>query len=187
MSGIDLSSTNFKSVKTGSTKGFILGYAFNKRWSIESGLLWDTKRVYDNGTNFNPPGYTPSSSFTIMNVNGKSRLYEIPLNLKYNIIRGGHNFFATTGLSSYIMRTENYDYEYMQNGQPIGHNYLRYKNETRNWFSVANFSLGYTHRFGALGGLRVEPYLKLPLRNIGVGKMPIMSTGLNIGFTKQIR
>jgi len=60
-------------------------------------------------------------------------------------------------------------------------------NETKNWFSVANFNIGYTHKLGDIGSMRVEPYLRLPIKNIGVGNMPITSTGLNIGFTKTLR
>ena len=85
------------------------------------------------------------------------------------------------------MRTENYDYEYTQTNQPGGHNYLSYTKETKNWFSVANFSIGYTHKLGGNGSIRVEPYLKLPLANLGTANMPIMSSGLNIGFTKPLR
>ena len=187
ISGVDLSSIHFRSVKIGASKGFIIGYALNKKWSIESGLFWDIKRVYDNGSFFNPPGYTPSSGITITAVNGKSRLYELPVNMKYTIISGKNNLFATTGLSSYLMRSENYDYEYTLNNQPGGHNYLNYKNETKNWFSIVNFSLGYTHKLGTDGSFRIEPYLKLPIKDLGVGNMPIMSTGLNIGFTKKLR
>jgi hypothetical protein len=187
VTGIDLSSIHFKSVKSGATKGLIIGYAFNKKWSLESGLLWDKKRVYDNGSYFNPPGYTPTNGITIVAVNGKSRLYEWPVNMKYTIIPGNHSLFATAGLSSYFMRSENYDYEYVQNNQPGGHNFLSYKNETKNWFSVVNFSIGYTHKLGDFGSIRAEPYLKLPIKNLGVGNMPIMSTGLNIGFTKTLR
>ena len=182
-----MSSIRFQSAKTGTTMGLIIGYAFNKKWSLESGLLWDTKRVYDDGSYFNPPGYTPTNGITITAVNGRSRLYELPVNLKYTIISGRHRLFATSGLSSYLMRSENYDYEYTQNNQPGGHNYLTYKNKTRNWFSVVNFSVGYTRKLGGNGSIRVEPYLKLPITNLGVGNMPIMSTGLNIGFTKPLR
>ena len=186
-SGVDVSSIHFRSVRQGSTKGLIIGYAFNQKWSIESGLLWDTKRVYDNGTYFNPPGYIPTNGIKITDVNGKSRLHEWPINIKYTVIAGKQSLFASAGLSSYIMRVENYDYLYTQNNQPGGHNYLSYTNETKNWFSVANFSLGYTHRLGDIGNIRIEPYLKLPIKNIGVGKMPIMSYGLNIGFTKTLK
>lgn len=187
MFGVDMSSIHFQSAQAGGTMGFIIGYSFNEKWSIESGMLWDTKRVYDDGTYFNPPGYTPTNGITITAVNGKSRLYELPVNMKYTIISGKHNLFATTGISSYLMRTENYDYKYTQNNQPGGHNYLSYTKETKNWFSVANFSIGYTHKLGTMGSIRVEPYLKVPLTNLGTANMPIMSTGLNIGFTKPLR
>jgi len=187
MFGVDMSSVHFQSAKSGATTGFIIGHAFNQKWSIESGLLWDTKRVYDDGSYFNPPGYTPTNGVTIIAVNGKSRLYELPVNMKYTIISGKHNLFATTGISSYLMRTENYDYEYTQTNQPGGHNYLSYTKETKNWFSVANFSIGYTHKLGGNGSIRVEPYLKVPLTNLGTANMPIMSTGLSIGFTKPLR
>ena len=187
ISGVDMSSVHFQTAKPGATMGLIIGYSFNEKWSMESGLLWDTKRVYDNGSYFNPPGYTPTNGITITAVNGKSRLYELPVNMKYTIISGKHNLFATAGLSSYFMRLENYDYEYTQSGQSGGHNYLSYTNETKDWFSVANFGIGYTHKLGDNGSIRVEPYLKLPLTNLGTANMPIMSTGLNIGFTKPLR
>jgi len=184
--GADLSSVHFNAMKTGATKGLLVGYALNEKWSIESGVFWDKKRVYDDGSNFNPPGYTPTSSTRIVAVNGTNRLYEWPVNIKYVIIPEKHSLFVTAGLSSYFMKRENYDYEYIQNNQPGGHNYLSYENETKDWFSVANFSVGYAHRLGATGSIRIEPYLKLPIKNLGVGNMPIMSTGLNIGFTKQL-
>jgi len=186
VSGVDLSSIHFQSTKSGMTKGLILGYAFNNKWSVETGLLWDNKKFYDDGTYFSPAGYTPTPGVTIVAVNGKSRLHELPLNLKYNIIPKKHTLFATAGLSSYFMRSENYDYEYVQNNQPGGHNYLSYKNETKNWFSVANVSVGYSHKLGSIGTIRIEPYLKVPIKHLGVGNMPITSTGLNIGFTKQL-
>lgn len=187
ISGVDLSSIGFRSARAGSTKGFIVGYALNNKWSIESGLLWDTKRVYDDGNSFNPSGYTPLSGVTITAVNGRSRLYEWPVSIKYTIATGKNKLFATTGLSSYFMKSENYDYEYTQNGQPGGHNYLSYTNGSKNWFSVANLSVGYARKIGNTVSFRAEPYIKLPLKNLGVGNMPIISTGLNIGITKTIK
>lgn len=183
VSGMDLSSVHFQSARTGASQGLILGYAFNSRWSLESGVLWDKKRFYDDGTYFNPPGYTPSSSVQIVAVNGTNRIYEWPLNIRYTIIPAKHSLFVAAGLSSYFMKSEHYDYEYVQNNQPGGHNYINYTNATKNWFSVLNFSLGYSHKLGSVGSLRIEPYFKLPIKSLGVANMPVMSTGLNIGFT----
>jgi hypothetical protein len=47
--------------------------------------------------------------------------------------------------------------------------------------------IGYAHKFGNMGSFRVEPYLRVPLKDLGTANMPIMSTGLNIGFTKSLR
>jgi len=184
--GMDLSSVQFQSVGTGASQGLILGYAFNSRWSIESGLYWDKKRFYDDGSNFNPPGYTPSSAVQIVSVNGTNRNYEWPLNVRYTIIPRKNSLFATAGLSSYFMKSEHFEYEYVQNSQPGGHNYINYNNATQNWFSVANLSLGYSHKLGSVGSVRVEPYLKIPIKNLGTANMPIMSTGINIGFTRSL-
>ena len=186
VAGMDLSSVQFQSVKTGASQGLILGYAFNNRWSVESGVLWDKKRFYDDGSNFNPPGYTPSSTVQIVSVNGTNRMYEWPLNVRYTIIPRKHSLFATAGVSSYFMKTEHFDYEYVQSNQPGGHNYMTYNNATKNWFSVVNLSLGYSHKLGSVGSLRIEPYFKIPIGNLGTANMPIMSTGLNIGFTRSL-
>jgi hypothetical protein len=184
VAGMDLSSVRFQSVGAGASQGLILGYAFNNRWSVESGVLWDKKRYYDDGSNFNPPGYTPTPSVQIISVNGTNKNYEWPINVRYTIIPRKNSLFATAGLSSYFMKSEHFEYEYVQNSQPGGHNYITYTNATKNWFSVVNFSLGYSHKLGSVGSLRIEPYFKVPIKNLGTANMPIMSTGLNIGFTR---
>jgi len=186
VTGMDLSSIQFQSVRTGATQGLIVGYAFNSRWSVETGVLWDKKRYYDDGSNFNPPGYTPSSAVQIVSVDGTNRNYEWPINVRYTIMPRKNTLFATAGLSSYFMKSEHFEYEYVQNNQPGGHNYITYNNATKNWFSVMNLSLGYSHKLGSVGSLRVEPYFKIPIKNLGTANMPIMSTGLNIGFTRSL-
>jgi hypothetical protein len=186
IAGMDLSSVQFQSPGTGASQGLIVGYAFNSRWSVESGVLWDKKRYYDDGSYFSPPGYTPSPSVQIISVNGTNKNYEWPINVRYTIIPRTNSLFATAGLSSYFMKSEHFEYEYTQNSQPGGHNYITYSNGTKNWFSVANLSLGYAHKLGSVGSLRIEPYLKIPIKNLGTANMPIMSTGLNIGFTRSL-
>ena len=186
MAGMDLSSVQFQSLHVGASQGLIIGYAFSNRWSVESGMLWDKKRYYDDGSNFNPPGYTPSPSVQIISVNGTNKNYEWPINVRYTIIPRKNCLFATAGLSSYFMKSEHFEYEYVQNSQPGGHNYITYTNATKNWFSVVNLSLGYAHKLGSVGSLRIEPYFKIPIKNLGTANMPIMSTGLNIGFTRSL-
>lgn len=185
MAGLDLSSINFSGLKTGSTKGLIMGYAFSNRLSLESGLFWAQKRYSGDGQYFRPTGYTLPAGVTMLAVAGDVRLYEWPLNVRYTMIPGKHRLFLTTGLSSYFMKKESYEYEYEQNGQ-YGKNYATYTNESTNLFSVINFSIGYTHKLGSIGSLRIEPYWKLPLKDLGINNMPVMSAGINVGLTRKI-
>jgi hypothetical protein len=183
--GADLSSIHFKAMRTGANKGIVAGYAFTKRWSIESGIFWNDKNYFGDGSYFRPDGFTAPAGFKMDAVSGKNELYEWPINIKYTIIPKKHGLFVTAGISSYFMSSERYDYEYEQNGV-AGKSYSSFKNETKDWLSVANFSLGYRYKIANGASLRFEPYVKLPIKNIGVNNMPVVSTGLNIGFTKQL-
>ena len=185
VAGMDLSSVGFESMKPGVNKGVIAGYAFNERWSIETGLYWNKKRIFTTGEYFRPTNYTLPAGVTVLNVDAKNELYEWPVNVKFTVLPKKHSLFVTAGLSSYFIKSESYHYEYEYNGQ-YGKSYSSFKNESRNWFSVANFSLGYSHQLGSFGSVRIEPYLKLPLKDIGINNMPVFSTGLNVGFTKRI-
>jgi hypothetical protein len=183
--GMDLSSIHFNAPKTGTNKGLLFGYAVNERWSIETGMYWDQKRFYGAGTYFRPSNYTLPPGVTMLAVTGDSRLYEWPVNIRYSIIPNRNKLFVTAGLSSYFMRRENYEYEYEQNGQ-YGKNYASYTNQSNNMLAVVNMSLGYSYKLGSLGTVRMEPYVKIPLKDLGVNNMPVMSTGINIGFTRRI-
>jgi hypothetical protein len=85
------------------------------------------------------------------------------------------------------MNKEHYNYEakYMGGG-PSWPGQWTYKTPHDYWFSILNFSIGYEQKLGNVGNLRLEPYLRIPLSGMGTGKLPIMSTGLNIGFTRRI-
>jgi hypothetical protein len=183
MAGLDLSSVHFTSLKAGATKGVIMGYAFNKKWSVETGVFWDSKRYHANGEYFQPSGYILPAGINMLAVKGENKMYEWPVNIRYTIVPNKNRLFATAGLSSYFMKQENYEYEYEQNGQ-YSKSYASYSNQTKNMFSVINLSMGYTWSLGTIGDIRVEPYVKLPVKKLGFNNMPIMSTGINIGFTK---
>ena len=185
MAGVDLSSVKFNSFNSGSNKGIILGYSFNKQWSVEAGLYWNKKSFYGDSGTFTLKNYTTPPGVKITSASGNVGLYEIPLFVRYTILCNRHQLFATAGISSYLMKQEGYDYGYEYNGQS-GVHFFSPLDVSKNWFSVAGFSLGYNYKIGDIGSLRIEPYLKIPVKNIGYCNMSVMSTGINIGFTKQL-
>jgi hypothetical protein len=180
----DFSTVRFQSMKgIGTTFGVLLGYSFNDRWAVESGLSMDRKKYYTAGEYFKkemPPGYT------LLNVDGTCNMLEIPVNVRYNFSRGARmKWFATAGLSTYLMSKENYNYQYSTNWVTGDSNWSIHK-PSQYWFSIINLSAGFEQRVGKIGNLRFEPYVRIPLSGIGTGKLPIVSGGLNIGLVRDL-
>jgi Outer membrane protein beta-barrel domain len=159
--------------------GLILGYEFNDRLSLETGLLFNEKHYYCDGQDFNMdmPGMKLES------LEGKSTLLEIPVKLKYNIVRKRKwNVFSTAGISSYILANEKNNYALVVNG--TRQNMIsNYENVSRYLAAAIDLSLGYELKASQRLRLRLQPYLQIPLKGIGVGSIPVQSMGLHVGVT----
>jgi hypothetical protein len=187
LAGPDVSMVKFQSIKgAGYSLGLLFGYHFSQRWSLETGILWDQKKYYTNGEYFNTSKIVLLPGEQLKTMNGTCGMFEIPLSIKYDFVkRKNGNFFAAAGLSSYIMKNEAYNYTALYNGWSYNGS-QSYKNSSRNWFSVVQISAGYEKKLGKNFNLRIEPYLKIPLKGVGIGGLPITSGGLYIGITKSI-
>ncbi|HEX9504028.1 MAG TPA: hypothetical protein VF974_06995 [Patescibacteria group bacterium] len=182
----DLSMVKFQSVKgMGTTFGILLGYQFNRKWAIETGAYLDHKKYYTDGEYFK--GKAPSNpNWYLLNVDGSCNMWEIPINVRYNLSSGEKTkWFATAGLSTYLMTSEHYVSTYSYNGNTWPYPWDTTK-PSHYWFSVLNLSIGFDQKLGKIGNLRLEPYVRIPLSGMGSGSLPIMSAGLNIGITRRI-
>jgi len=184
----DISTVKMQSVKgVGTTFGLLLGYAFNSRWAVESGIYLDRKKYYTDGEYFEKTNVRlPSGS----SVNGTCNMWEIPLNIRYTFNPGAKTkWFATAGFSTYLMTSEKYSYAYQWTsggGTWNSDSLWNIKRPSQYPFSIVNLSAGFEQRLGRVGNLRVEPYVRIPLSGIGTGKLPIMSGGVNIGITRRL-
>lgn len=168
---------NQKIKQTGSTIGIIAGLQLTTHLAIETGAWRDKKNYFSAGDYFNTSRIPVPYNSKIITVDGSCIMIEIPLNVRYSFLqKKKREWFVLTGISSYLMKKENYTYLYGRNN--VQYNvYKSYTNSSSNWFSILNISAGYQHKFGkAL--FRVEPYLKMPLKGVGIGQLPISSTGL---------
>jgi hypothetical protein len=184
----DLSTVKFQSMKgVGTTYSLLLGYQFNKRWAVETGVSLDRKRYYTSGEYFDTKGvHLPTWGYTLKDVDGTCYMWEIPINVRYNFSQSEKTkWFATAGLSTYFMTREKYNYSGIYNGNPSDSSW-NIKKPSQYWFSIINLSVGYEHRLGGIGNLRIEPYLRVPLSGLGTGKLNILSTGINIGITRRL-
>ena len=182
----DLSTIKMQSVKgVGTTFGILLGYQFNRRWAVETGVYLDRKKYYSDAEYFNKKNTPGLNGVDLVSLTGVCNMVEIPVNLRYNISNGSRTkWFATTGLSTYLMSRENYTFSIDRNN-PWDETW-EYHKHYNNWFSIINLSLGFEQKLGKIGNLRIEPYARIPLSGIGTGSLPIMSAGLNIGITRRI-
>ncbi|MEP7236968.1 MAG: hypothetical protein ABI685_03850 [Ferruginibacter sp.] len=177
MSFVKLSNTG----KTTLTYGAGLSYAFAKRFTARAGF-YVSKKVYEAA----PDQYhTPGGNYpNLTSVNANCKVFEIPVSLAYSFgQRAKHNWFANVGLSSFIMKKEDYIYNYKtQAGQTYTY-YNTVNNKNKHYFSVLNLSGGYQYQFNKRLSLQAEPYLKVPLSGVGLGKIKLSSTGVLFTLT----
>ena len=172
--------------KTGFSAGIIGGYQFKKHLSVETGLLFAKKPYFSTGKYFSMAKISNSMpvGMEILSLEGNNYVLEIPMKIKFDFLhRYKSNFFLSAGITSYIMTNEKNNYLVLMNG--IQQSMVSsYKNKSRSMAATFDISAGYEHKIGKSNRIRIEPYLQIPLRGMGVGSMPMMSSGFRIGITK---
>ena len=171
--------------KTGFALGLAVGYRFNSTLSLESGLLVSKKFYWTRGDHFNMTEMEAAmpSGMEMIEVHGSSRIIEIPLHLRYDFSdKANHRFYASTGFSSYIMTKEDNQYHTMLNGTD-GKMTGSYSQDRRYFAASFDMSMGYEKDLGVKSHIRVEPFLQLPIRGIGIGQLPVRTAGLRLSLT----
>lgn len=178
MTGPDLSTVKFGPVyKTGYNFGIQVGYRFSNRWSVNTGVIYTKKFYKADSQDFHYKTNWPN--YKLRNVEGNCSMWEIPVNVRYDVsFNEKRRWFVSTGLSTYLMDKENYMLYYANNwnnyiaelpaNSDVNSNYL---------FSIVNLSAGMERSFGKRFSLQAEPYLKIPLKGLGMGSMRMTSYG----------
>ncbi len=185
----DISRIKGQEVKgTGYSAGIIAGYQLNAHWSVEVGLLWSRKKYFTDGKYFSKEGAQIPSTVDITWLNGGCNMFEFPLLARYDLSVKKNTFFATAGLISYMMKKEDYKYGAWAGPGPWYYEGERkYDRSGDHLFSNLQLSAGYKFSLSPKMNIRIEPYLKAPLKKIGIGKMPVTSAGLLFGITRDFR
>ncbi|WP_153801084.1 outer membrane beta-barrel protein [Foetidibacter luteolus] len=184
--GPDVSTVKAQRMSLGYGTGVMLGYRFAGRWAVETGLFWDYKKYHTEGKHVNTEKLDLPYHSMVINADGVCYMFEIPVNVNYYFgKKTGYNWFVSAGSSSYIMNKEDYSYLYERyNNQYSGSR--NYYTSSSDWFSMLNLSAGFEKQIGKSGKLRLQPYLRIPLRGVGIAQLPISSSGFYIGYTKKL-
>ena len=181
--GPDVSSIGFN--KTGRIAinfGAGLSYALSNKFTVRTGFYVAEKIYSADKYQYHVPSSGSYNEF-LYNINANCKVYEIPFTVSYNFSRAkNHQWFASAGLSSYLMKKESYDYFYKY---PNGNTYIKswsISNQNQYYFSVLDLSAGYEYSFSKRASLLAEPYLKMPLSGIGAGKVKLNSGGILFSF-----
>lgn len=168
--------------------GILVGYTFLKRFTLVSGVTKSLKKYEGSGSEYTPPeGYWQNRTNGIIpdQVAGKCGIIEVPVIVQYDLVqRRKSRIFLSTGVSSYFMRSENYQYTFNE-PNPGAANSWTAKKPTRYLFKIGHVSAGYDRTIGKGLSIGIEPFLKLPFEGIGWTDINLYSTGayFNVRYT----
>jgi hypothetical protein len=150
------------------------------RFTLRSGF-YTARKIYD----AYPDDYHAPSAFysyypNLQKVKADCKVYELPLAISYNFgKKSDHSWFASTGISTYFMKRETYDFYYKYTAtSPIVNKERTIYNSNEHWFSVVTVSGGYQKKINKTFSIAAEPYVKIPLTGIGFGKVKLNSAGI---------
>ena len=186
LAGIDASSVKFKyGDNAGFNAGLLLGYRFNKNWSVGTGLIYTRKNYTAAGSDFSPPKNYWTTAIKLDKVDGSCYMWEVPVyaTYRFNSKRKSSGWFVGMGLSSYFMTKENYTYHYKYNNGNPATRHWENNDPSNYWFSILGISGGWEKNMGRGLSLGVAPYAKIPIQGVGFGDMSLSSYGLNLILT----
>jgi hypothetical protein len=188
VAGGDISTIKYqKTSSVGYNLGFTLRYQFAESISVEAGALWARKNYYTAGEYLDTGFLKLPSHSTVKTAAGYCNMIEIPINIRYDFSASQkRTWFIAGGLSSYLMFQEDYDITYERYNMPYIKNY-GYSHSTKDWFAIMNLSIGYQKSLSKRTNISIAPYVKLPLRGIGIGKLPISSTGIFLSLSRSFK
>lgn len=163
----------------GNDFGLLLTYKLSKNWSLSTGGVY-SKKLYETGFgNYNPTEnlwdeYYPKS------ISADCRILDIPLNISYKFLNSKNRTISIgSGISSYIMLREDYSFSYVEQDPEtvVGYHEV---NENQHWLSVLNFQATFEQRLNPRVSIGFQPYMKIPLSNIGFAGVKLESLGMAV-------
>jgi len=172
------------SSKISSNFGVLGTYVLSPKFSLTSGAVYSRKFYNSGGT---APAVNSYTSGADWEVKADCNVLDIPVNVNYTLLHKKRlSVRVNTGLSSYFMLKEKYEFITGQPGPDQEISTLEVNNQNKHLFGVANVSLSFDHQLTQSLSVGVQPFAKLPLTGIGNGDVNLKSAGvsfsLNIGL-----
>lgn len=185
----DLSTIGLRNFdRPGSNVGLLVQYQLSERFSLQAGGLWSTKRYTTPASEYVWP-VAGSTAILPESITGKCTMLDLPLNLRYDVLlrpggagRGPARWFVSGGATSYFIDHEVYSFNYADPNNPNirrrgWDNKVAGRKGGRFGLSNLNVSVGYEQPISQRLSWQIEPFMKMPLQQIGYFKVRLVSTG----------
>lgn len=175
---------SFENNKITAKYGVGIGYQLTKKISIQTGFYASTKKYIAGPGDYNPKAGSYWNMVQIVKVNAVCLIYDIPLTVRYDLIQKPSTvFYTTSGISSFIMKKENYNYHYFRNAV---YNQSSWKyTGNKNIFAILNFSAGIEKKISPKFFILAEPSVSIPITGVGDGRVKLYSAALQLSVKYQ--
>jgi len=164
--------------------GLGAGIALSKYVELSTGIGVSRKVYASHGEEYEMQGGWVENVMP-ESLESKCYILDIPINATYYVNgRNENGFFFSGGVSSYIISSEWYGFNYsqadieqlsIQGIEPQDEVFEQ--NESHHYVGVTNLSVGMQKRMKNGLFVQIAPYVQIPLTGIGTGKVDLYSTG----------
>nr|WP_294794428.1 hypothetical protein [uncultured Mucilaginibacter sp.] len=174
---------SFGQSKTGTNIGLLFSVSF-KKLTVTTGVAYSVKPYNVAFADYDPGSYYFRTK--PVSVLADCRMLDIPLNVDYQLFNKNKNMISIgTGLSSYIMLHESYSYQYADPMTRGPRNYT-IAAPGKYFLGIVNLQATYKRQVNSKVGVSLQPYLKLPLGDVGASKVRLQSAGVALGVSWNI-
>jgi hypothetical protein len=171
---------SFGQSKVGTNEGLLFSAGLSHKFTISTGAIYSVKPYITPFANYHTTYQFPVNP---TDVTADCRMLDIPINIGYTIYNKHRNSIAIgTGLSSYLMLHESFNFNYA-NTYITGPAQFTVPNPDGYYFAIVNLNATFQHQVNSKVGFTLQPYVKLPLTNVGYSQVRLQTTGVALGLT----
>ena len=157
----------------------ILDYKISQKLALRAGIIKSLKLYDAYPEDYAWPVKWGKPSSPLREVQASCDMLDIPISVSYQILKKGSNqLYTTLGITNYKMINEKYEYFYENDADP---NLKWRKWEGSSGFfgaGVVNMSIGIERKLTNFLSVQLEPFVKIPIKNVGFGDVKLLTTGL---------
>lgn len=166
------------SKKPGLNAGLMVQRGLNlSRLSVETGIILESMDYNVANSDFHPAGKEVSDA--VSHIKGTCRMVDIPVNVRYDLVRSRRNSaFVSTGISAIWMAKQDYSYQYMGE-KGVAQVSKDVTGQGKDLYATTNVCVGYERHFKR-AAVQLAPYVNIPIGSVGYGNLSLGNLGAQI-------